>query len=130
MMTGRFLVCAFRNAVCFWFALLAIASASAQTYPTFSKLVVFGDSLSDVDNVRSRMESNYHIGYPGGDFNYSDGRFTNSSDTDPSSQQYVGVWHEQLARTFLHLTVPTASLDGGLDYAWGGATTKDGTQDR
>ena len=29
------------------------------------------------------MEDDYVVSYPGGDFNYSDGRFTNSSDTDP-----------------------------------------------
>jgi phospholipase/lecithinase/hemolysin len=130
MRFSRFAVILARGSAFLFVALGAVALATAQTYPSFSKLVVFGDSLSDVDNVRDRMESNYLISYPGGDFNYSDGRFTNSSDTDPGSDQYVGVWHEQLARTFLGLPPATASLDGGFDYAWGGATTKDGTQDR
>ncbi len=70
------------------------------------------------------------MSYPGGEFNYSDGRFINSSDTDPSSSLYVGTCHEQLARTFLHLPIATNSLDGGLDYAFGGATTADGSQER
>ena len=32
-------------------------------------------------------------------------------------------------KTFLRLAVAKNSLDGGTDYAFGGATTKDGTQD-
>src|SRR5689334_14901462 len=112
------------------FALQTHQPVSAQTYPAFSKIIVFGDSLSDVGDLRRKMESTYAISYPGGDFNYSDGRFTNSSDTDPASKRYVGVWHEQLARTFLGLPAATPSLNGGLDYAYGGATTKDGTTDR
>ncbi len=107
-----------------------VPSTAAQTAPAFTRIVVFGDSLSDVDNVRDRMHSKFFISYPGGDFNYSDGRFTNSSDTNPSSQLYVGVWHEQLARAFLGLSAATASLNGGLDYAFGGATTQDGTAER
>ena len=98
--------------------------------PAFSQVVVFGDSLSDVGNVREKMEDKFFLSYPGGDFNYSDGRFTNSSDTDPASVDYIGVWHEQLARFFLNLPAPTASEAGGSDYAFGGATTEDGTSDR
>ena len=98
--------------------------------PVYSHIVVFGDSLSDDGNVRHIMEDQYFIGYPGGDFNYSDGRFTDSSDTDPNSVTYVGTWHEQLARTFLGLPAATNSLDGGIDYAFGGATTASGTSDR
>jgi hypothetical protein len=55
------------------------------------------------------MEDGYFVSYPGGDYNYSDGRFTNSSDTDPSSTTYAGTWHEQLARDFLSLAAPTNS---------------------
>ena len=62
-------------------------------------------------------------------FNYSDGRWTNSSDTDPSSDTYVGVWHEQLARTFLNIPAATFSLGGGANYAFGGATTNNGTHE-
>ena len=58
-------------------------TASPQSAPTFSQVVVFGDSLSDDGNIRHRLEDDYDISYPGGDYNYSDGRFTNSSDTDP-----------------------------------------------
>ncbi len=102
----------------------------AQAAPNFSQIVVFGDSLSDDGNVRHLIEDNYSISYPGGDFNYSDGRFTNSSDTDPSSNLYAGTWHEQLASSFLGISKATNSLDGGLDFAFGGATTADGTTER
>jgi phospholipase/lecithinase/hemolysin len=110
-------------------ALLCVPHLSGQSAPTFSQVIVFGDSLSDDGNIRNRLEDQYFISYPGGDFNYSDGRFTNSSDTDPSSDMYAGTWHEQLARDFLGLPAPTNSLDGGLDYAFGGATTENGTSE-
>ncbi len=105
-------------------------SVSSQTTPSFSTVIVFGDSLSDVGNVREKMEDKFFLSYPGGSYNYSDGRFTNSSDTDPSSDSYAGVWHEQLARNFLGLPAPTASLSNGSNYSFGGATTNDGTSDR
>lgn len=98
--------------------------------PVFTQIVVFGDSLSDNGNVGHRTESDYGIAYPSGNFNYSDSRFTNSSDTDPASTLYAGVWHEQLATTFLSLPPATDSLDGGFNYAFGGATTMDGSSER
>jgi phospholipase/lecithinase/hemolysin len=108
---------------------LLVPPLVAQSAPAFTQVIVFGDSLSDDGNIRNRLEDQYLISYPGGDFNYSDGRFTNSSDTDPASDMYAGTWHEQLARDFLGLPAPTNSLDGGTDYAFGGATTEDGTRD-
>ena len=99
--------------------------------PTFSQIIVFGDSFSDTGNVRDRTNSasGGTVDYPSHTFNYSDGRFTNDNATDPSSTTYAGMWHEQLARTFLNRPVATHSLGGGTDYAFGGATTKDGTTD-
>ena len=112
-------------------ALLTLpTSGGAQAAPVFSQIVVFGDSLSDDGNVRHIMEDQYFISYPSGFFNYSDGRFTDSSDTDPNSTTYAGTWHEQLAQTFFGLPASTNSLDGGTDYAFGGATTASGTSDR
>ncbi|HEY5037090.1 MAG TPA: SGNH/GDSL hydrolase family protein [Chthoniobacterales bacterium] len=112
-------------------AVCAIAPRGfAQTAPAFSQVVVFGDSLSDDGNLRHRLQDQYGISYPGGDYNYSDGRFTNSSDTDPASHKYAGTWHEQLERNFLGVAVATDSADGGFDYAFGGATTADGTTSR
>jgi phospholipase/lecithinase/hemolysin len=119
----------------FYLAAIAVAllvitpQLSAQSAPAFSQVVVFGDSLSDDGNIRNRLEDQYFISYPGGDFNYSDGRFTNSSDTDPNSGTYAGTWHEQLALDFLGLPAATNSLDGGTDYAFGGATTEEGTRE-
>src|SRR4051812_35401216 len=86
----------------------AIATSGfAQTAPAFSKIVVFGDSLSDTGNVRDRTNSKSGgtVQFPSGTFNYSDGRWTNSSDTDPGSPTYVGVWHEQLAHTCLNMPI-------------------------
>ncbi len=102
-----------------------------QPAPAFSQIIVFGDSLSDTGNVRDRTNSitDGVVDYPSGSFNYSDGRWTNSSDTDPSSNAYVGVWHEQLARTFLSIPVANFSLGGGTNFAFGGATTKNGTHE-
>ena len=98
--------------------------------PAFTKIIVFGDSLSDTGNIAHRVRSKFGFSYPSGLFDYSDYRFTNSSDTVPASNDYAGVWHEQLARTFLHLPIATNSLDGGTNYAFGGATTVDGSTDR
>ncbi len=113
-------------------ALLIFAPKGFAQAPSFTQVVVFGDSLSDDGNIRHRLEDDYDLSYPGGDYNYSDGRFTNSSDTDPSSDQYSGTWHEQLERDFLKLPngAITNSLDGGTDYAFGGATTAEGTTAR
>ncbi len=112
-------------------AMLASAvSLVAQSAPTFTKIVVFGDSLSDTGNIAHRVRNKFGFSYPSRPFDYSDYRFTNSSDTVPSSNKYAGVWHEQLAQTFLGLPIATNSLDGGANYAFGGATTVDGSTDR
>ena len=110
-------------------ALLAIAAplAFAQT-TTYTQVIIFGDSLSDVGNFAHVTQDDYDVSYPGSDFNYSDHRFTNSSDTNPGSGTYAGVWHEQLTRRFLGMKPATNSLDGGLDYAYGDAETLDGTR--
>ena len=109
----------------------AWSSLAQQPPPAFSQIVVFGDSLSDTGNVRDRTNSTSGgtVDYPSHTYNYSDGRFTNSSETNPPSIAYAGLWHEQLARTFLSVPVAAYSLGGGTDYAFGGATTKDGTVD-
>ncbi len=69
------------------------------------------------------------VNSPVSTYNYSDGRWTNSSDTDPGSGTYVGVWHEQLARTFSKHSCGYYSLGGGTNYAFGGATTEPGTHE-
>ena len=111
-------------------ALHGAASVHAQTY---SQLIIFGDSLSDVGNDADVSDDKYGVRVPGpgpdGAVNYTDGRFTSGKDTDPASSLHGGVWHEQLAKIFLGLPAATASLDGGLDYAYGGGTTEDGTRE-
>ena len=96
----------------------------------FTQVVVFGDSLSDDGNIAHRARDLVGFSYPSSNFNYSDYRFTDDTNTAPAANLYIGTWHEQLAKTFLSLAMATNSLDGGTDYAFGGATTKDGTQDR
>ena len=109
---------------------VSFAVASFGQAPAFTRVVVFGDSLSDTGNVRAQTnaKSSGAIDYPSHTFNYDNGRFTNDTDTDPASHTYLGIWHEQLARTFLGLPAATNSLGGstGLNYAFGGATTVDG----
>ncbi len=119
-----------------WF-LVAVAAMFATTTsygqaPAFSKVVVFGDSLSDTGNVRERTndKSSGVIDYPSHTFNYDNGRFTNDMETDPPAHLYDGVWHEQLAKTFLGIPAASSnSLAGGLNFAFGGATTMDGTHE-
>ena len=108
-----------------------MSAFAQQAPPTFSQIVVFGDSLSDTGNVRDRTNSRSGgiVDYPSHTFNYSNGRFTNDNNTDPSSTIYAGVWHEQLALTFLGLQPAAYSLGGGTNYAFGGATTNNGTHE-
>jgi phospholipase/lecithinase/hemolysin len=108
---------------------LVSINAFAQQAPPFTQIILFGDSLSDTGNVRSRTNSKSGgtVDYPSHTFNYDNGRFTNDDATNPASHTYFGVWHEQLARTFLGLPPATFSLGGGSNYAFGGATTMNGT---
>lgn len=111
--------------------LVSIAPAVfAQSPPVFSQVLVFGDSLSDDGNIAHRVRDAFGFSYPSSNFDYSNYRFTDDLYTDPASSLYSGVWHEQLARSFLNLAVARNSLDGGVDYAFGGATTQDGQTDR
>lgn len=110
---------------------LAATSGFGQA-PAFSRVILFGDSLSDTGNVRQRTndKSGGFIDYPSHTFNYDNGRFTNDFDTDPPAHLYDGVWHEQLAKTFLGIpAASTNSLAGGFNYAFGGALTTDGTHE-
>ena len=102
----------------------------AQSAPVFSQIIVFGDSLSDDGNIAHQMRDTFFFSYPSSNFDYSDYRFTDDLYTSPGSSLYSGVWHEQLATSFLNLAVARNSLDGGMDYAFGGATTRDGQTER
>ncbi len=105
-------------------------SSWAQTASTITSVVVFGDSLSDTGNIANLTQSQYKIRYPADNpvlgFDYTDGRFTDGTDTQPAaSTAYKGVWIEQLAALY-GVTVKD-SLDGGTNYAYGDATTGSGT---
>ena len=84
----------------------------------FTQVIVFGDSLSDDGNIAHRARDLVGFSYPSSNFNYSDYRFTDDTNTAPAANSYTGTWHEQLAKTFLSLAKATNSLDGGTDYAF------------
>src|SRR5476649_2746277 len=116
----------FSAVICLW----APRPADGQSTPAFTQVIVFGDSLSDDGNIAKRVNDLFSLRYPGHDFDYADGRFTNSTNTLPPSVRFAGVWHEQLAAKFLLVPVAADSLEGGVDFAFGGATTKDGVTQR
>ncbi len=112
--------------------LCALAPAAAVAQTSFKTVVVFGDSLSDTGNIAHLTQSQYKLRYPSDNpvlgFNYTDGRFTDGTDTQPAaSTAYKGVWVEQLATLFGTGVTIKDSLDGGTDYAFGDATTGPGT---
>jgi len=88
--------------------LLALVAGRLEplTAAPISQLVVFGDSLSDAGNDLVLL----HVPQPP----YFQGRFADGP-----------VWVDQLA-TKLGVPVPTASLTGGSNYAYGGAETGSG----
>src|SRR2546430_15119224 len=110
--------------------LLATPLLLAAQALAFTQVIVFGDSLSDDGNIAHRVRDTVGFSYPSSNFNYGNYRFTDDTNTSPAANLYRGTWHEQLEETFLGLAVATNSLDSGHDYAFGGATTKNGTQDR
>jgi phospholipase/lecithinase/hemolysin len=104
----------------------AFAQDSAHT-PDYTKIVVFGDSLSDTGNVAHLTEAKYGFRIPGPVGDYTDGRFTDGYDTLPPALKYFGIWVEQLAASLPSKPEVKNSLDGGTDYAYGDATTGKGT---
>ena len=85
-----------------------VLTVSAARAETFTKIVAFGDSLSDTGNVY-----NLTLGlYPSSP--YWNGHFSNGE-----------VWVEDLADK-LSLLSPTASRTGGTDFAYGGTTSGSG----
>lgn len=81
----------------------------------FKEMVVFGDSLSDTGNLYTFYSTNYDITFPAAP--YSPGRFSNGL-----------VWVEYLA-DLMDVERPAPSIEGGTNYAWGGAKTGDGNDD-
>jgi outer membrane lipase/esterase len=110
------------------FTALLFSFSAVLTYAQeYTSIVVFGDSLSDTGNVADLTQAKYGVRIPGPDADYTDGRFTDGTDTVPAAHRYFGVWVEQLAASFPSKPVVKASLDGGTDYAYGFATTGSGT---
>ena len=103
---------------------LSAVLAHAQTY---TSIVVFGDSLSDTGNVAHLTELKYGVRIPGPLADYTDGRFTDGTNTVPAAHNYNGVWVEQLAAMLPGRPAVTDSLDGGTNYAYGYARTGAGT---
>lgn len=85
----------------------AAIAAAADGAPSFTRLWVFGDSLSDTGNTQAVLGTNALIANLAG---YgANGRFSNGP-----------VWHEPMA-TALGLPLATRSRSGGSNYAHGGA---------
>jgi len=110
-------------------ALFALAATAAiAQVRDYTRIVVFGDSLSDTGNVAHLTFAKYGVPIPspiGG--NYTLGRFTDGYDTVPAAQNYFGVWVEQLSASIPSHPAVTNSLDGGTNYAYGFALTSGGT---
>ena len=104
--------------------LLIAAAAQAQQY---TKIVVFGDSLSDTGNDAVLSVLQFGVPIPGPVADYTLGRFTDGADTLPPAQNFFGVWVEQLAASLPSHPVVVASLEGGTNYAFGFAKTGSGT---
>jgi outer membrane lipase/esterase len=92
-------------------ALTLSLSVSGLTHAAYSKVISFGDSLSDVGNVYTATALAPGGPTPGAP--YFNGRFSDGP-----------VWVETLA-TGLGLSPATASLLGGDNYSWGGARVSD-----
>lgn len=105
--------------------LLALAGVAAQAQ--YTKIVVFGDSLSDTGNDAVLSFQQFHVPIPGPAADYTLGRFTDGPDTLPPAFDYFGVWVEQLAAALPAHPPVVASLQGGTNYAFGFAKTGSGT---
>jgi phospholipase/lecithinase/hemolysin len=84
----------------------AAVEPQPSPHPAYSTLYAFGDSLSDVGN-----DYTLSLGVLPTPLIYSDGRFSNGP-----------LWVQDLAKD-LGLGAVKASLDGGRDFAYGGAET-------
>jgi phospholipase/lecithinase/hemolysin len=84
---------------------LALQAHAAQA-GSYTQIVAFGDSLTDVGDVYLAKNGTYPVAPP-----YAPGRFTDGP-----------VWLEQLASR-LGLPAPLPGVAGGTDFAFGGAET-------
>src|SRR5579875_1640425 len=93
----------------------------------YTRIVVFGDSLSDTGNDAVLSYEKYSVAIPGPAADYTLGRFTDGPDTLPPAERYFGVWVEQLAAALPSHPAVVASLLGGTNYAYGYAKTGTGS---
>ena len=108
-------------------ALLLVLVAVVAQAQQYTKVVVFGDSLSDTGNDAVLSVLQFGVPIPGPVADYTLGRFTDGADTLPPAQNYFGVWVEQLAASLPAHPAVVASLEGGTNYAFGFAKTGSGT---
>jgi phospholipase/lecithinase/hemolysin len=108
-------------------ALLLLLMAVAAQAQQYTKIVVFGDSLSDTGNDAVLSFLQFGIPIPGPAADYTLGRFTDGPDTLPPALNYFGMWVEQLAAALPAHPMVVASLEGGTNYAFGFAKTGSGT---
>ena len=106
---------------------LLLALTAAAQVKDYTRIVVFGDSLSDTGNVAHLTYEKYGIPVPGPFADYTLGRFTDGPDTFPAAQNYLGNWIDQFAASLPSQPLVIDSLDGGTNYAYGFATTQSGT---
>lgn len=89
-----------------WFVcllgLIALTVQAADTRPAFSRIVMFGDSLSDTGKMYSKMR-----GYLPSSPPYYEGRFSNGP-----------VWLEQLTKQFPGLTIANEAEGGATAVAY------------
>jgi outer membrane lipase/esterase len=116
-----------RRFLTFAFAFVFGCVAMIAQAKDYTRIVVFGDSLSDTGNVTHLFQHDFGIPFPAPAFDYTYGSFTDGFDTSPASQKYFGVWIEQLAASMPSRPEVKNSLDGGTNYAYGFATTGPGT---
>jgi phospholipase/lecithinase/hemolysin len=107
--------------------LLLVAVAAQAQAQQYTKIVVFGDSLSDTGNDAVLSFLQFGAPIPGPVADYTLGRFTDGADTLPPALNYFGVWVEQLAAALPAHPMVVASLKGGTNYAFGFAKTGSGT---
>ena len=109
-------------------ALLVLLAAIAAQAQQYTKIVVFGDSLSDTGNDAIVFDMTYGFPFPSPLGDYTLGRFTDGPDTLPPAEHYFGVWIEQMAATLpAHPAVMPSLIPGGTNYAYGYSNTFDGT---
>ena len=109
-------------------ALLFLANSALAGAQAYTKIVVFGDSLSDTGNDTTVSAAKYGptAAVPSPYTGYNTGRFTDGMDTIPAAHNYFGVWLEQLAAMLPAKPTILNSLAGGTNYAYGFATTNTG----